>query len=180
MSPEQDEASLIRKVVNGDTQAFRTLYRRHAPALYRFSLAMTGGSEADAHDLVQETWLRATRSLGDFEGRSSLRSWLRAIASRCNAERFRRSRRDEQGIDIDRAQVAAKPAPVASRVDLERVICEMPAGFRTVLLLHDLEGYRHRDIAELLGIAPGTSKSQLSRARQWVRKALGDEYDRTG
>lgn len=179
MKPEEDEASLIRQVVEGDARAFRTLYRSHAPALYRFGLTLMGGSEADTHDLMQDTWLRAAKGLGGFEGRSSLRSWLRAIAARCASERFRRNHRTGYPIDVESDPAATEPVPVAARIDLERTICEMPPGFRTILILHDLEGYRHREIAEMLGIAQGTSKSQLSRARQWVQRALGEAYERT-
>lgn len=157
-----------------DEQGFRTLYREHSPALYRFALRLTGGSEADASELVQETWVRAVRKLDTFEGRSSFRTWLHGIASRCASEEARRQRRHPLGAGVDALE--AKGSAVEATLDLERAVASLPVGFRAVLVLYDVEGYRHREIAEMLGISRGTSKSQLSRARARVRALLGEEY----
>ncbi len=191
-TPDGSESVLIGRVVDGDELAFRELYRLHAAPLYRFALRLTGGGEADAEDLVQETWSRAVRKLSGFEGRAALRSWLMAIATRAAAERYRAELR-EAG---QAGGVKAAPPPHASahtatsaasaarsitgRIDLERAFAALPVGYRSVLVLHDVEGFRHREIAELLGISVGTSKSQLARARKRLRDTLGDGYARTG
>lgn len=169
------EGALIGGVLAGDEASFVMLYRSQTPALYRLALSLMAGSQFDADDLVQETWLRAVAGLSRFERRSSIRSWLSSIAVRCAHERYRSSKRAADGVQ-------PRPTPgrggerASLRLDLERAIEGLSLGYRTVLLLHDLEGFTHQEIASLLGISAGTSKSQLSRARQRIREALGDEY----
>jgi RNA polymerase sigma-70 factor (ECF subfamily) len=170
----EDRALADAVVGTRDEAAFRTLYRRHTPALYRLALRLGGGDGLWAEELVQRTWIRAVEGLGSFAWRSSLSSWLGGIAINCARELWRDSRtRSETGL-LD--QVAAPRAPAAEeRVDLERAIERLPAGYREVFVLHDVEGYTHDEIGGLLGIEPGTSKSQLSRARQRLRAALAPE-----
>lgn len=170
-----DESELIDRIQRGDEEAFRHAYRSYTPGLYRTALALVGGRDADAQDVVQEAWLRAVRGLKGFERRSSLRSWLSTIVGRCAAERHRRGRLECEGgaepsDGIDRALGSAR------RMDLERAFERLPFGYRAALILHDVEGFRHREIADLLGISDGTSKSQLSRARQRMRELLGEDY----
>ncbi len=183
---DADESELIERTLQGDEGAFRTLYRRHADALWRFALRLTAGVDADADELVQETWSRALRSLARFERRSSLKTWLFAIASRCAWEEARRAGADRRKIERLGVELGAstrvagvgptdRPGP-AGRLDLERALRALPRGFRTVLVLHDVEGLPHRRIAEELGISTGTSKSQLSRARRRMRELLGEDY----
>ena len=169
------EDGLIRRVLRRDERAFRTLYRAHTPSLYLLALRMTGGSDADAEDVVQETWRRAVGGLARFERRSSLRTWLSAIAVRCAHEMRRTGERERAPLPEGLPARDGRSSSV-SDVDLERAFERLSPGFQTVLVLHDLEGYRHADIAELLGITIGTSKSQLSRARTRMREALGDDY----
>ncbi|HZD05598.1 MAG TPA: sigma-70 family RNA polymerase sigma factor, partial [Longimicrobiales bacterium] len=179
MSPESEggavasgERALVAAVIGGDEAAFRRLYRRHTPSLYRVALRMTGGKAADAEDVVQEGWRRAVRSLPDFRFQSALGRWLSAIVVRCALESLRaRGRLDTVGPEALPASPRA-PHPTTG-IDLERAFEDLPDGYRTVLVLHDIEGYKHREIAELLEISPGTSKSQLHRARAWMRRALG-------
>lgn len=170
------EGALVEAIRGGDEDAFRTAYRQHAPSMYRLALRMTGGSDADAQDAVQEAWRRAVRGLGGFEGRASLGTWLRAIVARCVLE-LGRKRSRETGLPPDDVHPGPPVDPVGS-VDLERAFECLPPGYRAVLVLHDLEGYRHGDIAALLGVTEGTSKSQLSRARARMRQLLGDDYVR--
>ena len=188
------EAQLIRGVLRRDEKAFRQLHGIHGHALYRLALRMTGGRDADAQDAVQEAWRRAVAGLGAFEGRSSLRTWLSGIVVRCALEQSRkRSRHSTDRWETTGAATSAisgRPAApshgasassrgevgVVQAVDLERAFEALAPGFQAVLVLHDLEGYRHADIAELLQITEGTSKSQLSRARARMRQALGEDY----
>ncbi|HEX9734762.1 MAG TPA: RNA polymerase sigma factor [Thermoanaerobaculia bacterium] len=160
--------ALIR---HGDEQAFRRLYRRHTPRLYGFTLRLLGGSRADAEDVVQETWVRAVRQLDRFRWQSSLATWLCGIALNLGRNQLRRTgRREEKEAALPRPRQA--PAPGGLRIDLERAVALLPAGCRTILLLHDVEGWTHEEIARDLGIAAGTSKSQLSEARRRLRERL--------
>lgn len=157
--------ALIR---HGDEQAFRLLYRRHTPRLYGFALRLLGGSQPDAEDVVQETWVRAVRQLHRFRWQSSLATWLCGIALNLGRNHLRRTgRREEKETALPRAVQAA--APGGLRIDLERAVALLPAGCRTILLLHDVEGWTHQEIARDLGISAGTSKSQLSEARRRLR-----------
>ena len=175
---EADSGRLIAAVMAGDEQAFRVLYRQHTPQLFRLALYLTAGSEADSRDLVQEMWLRAVRGLPRFRGDSSFATWLRAIMARCASE----LRRKEDRAPPEMPSGSGEPvidAAAATRIDLGRAFEMMPSGYRSVLVLHDFEGLPHREIAESMGISEGTSKSQLFRARAWLRSALGDDYART-
>ena len=158
-------------VVEGDERAFRELYRRHTPRLYQLVLRLVE-SEHDAEDIVQETWIRAAEAAANFRWESAFATWLTGIA----VNRFRellRKRNRWPSLALDQvAEPESRAEHVGERIDLERALSLLPVGYRTVLVLHDLEGYRHEEIAEQLGIAPGTSKSQLFHARRYVRTLL--------
>jgi len=167
------DRELADMVVAGDELAFRQLYRRHTPRLYLFVLRFLGGIEADAEDVVQEAWLKATASLERFRWEASFGSWLTSIGLNVARETLRRrGRRNEESWSDEADRPAAEPLERVESVDLERAIRALPDGYRTVLLLHDVEGYRHEEIAEQLGISVGTSKSQLFHARRRMRTAL--------
>jgi len=147
-----------------DEETFRRLYAAHAGAMYLLAVRLTGGEGREAEDVVQEAWLRCAAGRAKFGGRSALRTWLCGIVVNCARER----RREVLAVtDFEDVPVAPR-----DRVDLERAVRELPDGFREVLVLHDVYGYTHDEIATLLGIAAGTSKSQLSRARQRIREVL--------
>ncbi len=174
---DSDDRSLAGRVLAGDEQAFRLLYRRHTPRLHCLVLRLLG-SEADAEDAVQETWVRATDRLGGFRWEASFGSWLTAIGLNIAREALRRrSRRKEEEWLPEMDAPAARPLERLEAMDLERALRALPAGYRTVLVLHDVEGYRHEEIAERLGIAAGTSKSQLFHARRAMRVLLGDRRE---
>jgi RNA polymerase sigma-70 factor (ECF subfamily) len=167
------DRELAEQVLAGDELAFRQLYRRHTPRLYLFVLRVLGGAEADAEDVVQETWLKASDALGRFRWEASFGSWLTSIGLNVAREAMRRRgrRNEEEWTDaVDRP--APEPLERVEVMDLERAIRALPDGYRTVLLLHDVEGYRHEEIAERLGVSVGTSKSQLFHARRAMRTAL--------
>ena len=174
MSAEDDDRALITAVVRTrDEAAFRALYRRHTPVLYRLALRLGGGDEHWAEDLVQQTWIRAVEVLPGFAWRSAFRTWLSGIAVNCAREDWRRRRISLEVAWGPEAQAAASPAnDAAGRMDLERAIAELPDGYRQVLVLHDVEGFTHEEIATMLGIEAGTSKSQLSHARRRLREEL--------
>jgi RNA polymerase sigma-70 factor (ECF subfamily) len=154
-----------------DDAAFRTLFRRHTPRMYALALRLLAGRDAEAEDAVQDAWQRAAAALGRFEWRSTLATWLGGFVINCARERLRA----RPLIAIDPEALAVVPAPAASpgeAIDLERAIAALPDGYREVLVLHDIEGYTHDEIAGRLGIAAGTSKSQLFHARRAVRARL--------
>ena len=151
--------------------AFRELYRAHTPALYALALRLAGGEQADAEDLVQECWVRAVRALSSFRAESALRTWLCGLLVNVRRERIRNAWRTVALLDTESPAVASYDVPV----DLERAIAALPAGARDVFVLHDVHGYKHREIAEMLEIATGTSKSQLTRARALLRTSLNAE-----
>jgi RNA polymerase sigma-70 factor, ECF subfamily len=159
----------------GDERAFRELYRRHTPRLYQLVLRLVGGGEADAEDVVQETWLRATSSLDRFRWESAFSTWLTGIGLNQARDFLRRAGRRPQYEGDPEAvlsRVTAAARSPAERVDLERAIALLPDGYRTVFVLHDMEGYAHAEIAARLEISEGTSKSQLFHARRALRAWL--------
>ena len=168
------DRGLAEQVLAGDELAFRHLYRRHTPRLYLLVLRFVGGIEADAEDVVQETWLKAVEALRRFRWEASFGSWLTSIGLNVAREALRRRGRRGEETWNDEADLPA-PAPLdrVESVDLDRAIRGLPDGYRTVLLLHDVEGIRHEEIAAMLSITPGTSKSQLHGARRALRGHLG-------
>lgn len=173
-----DDAGLVRRFVRSrDEASFRMLYRKHTPAMFGVVRRLLRDDRAAAEDVLQEAWLRAADGLATFRWESALRTWLVGIAVNCARDRARRQAR-EAARDVDLASVSELPTPpplparVAS-VDLERAIAELPDGYREVLILHDVFGYTHDEIARMTGVESGTSKSQLSRARSTVRRRLG-------
>lgn len=160
-------------LASADETSFRRLYAAHTPRLYLSLLRLCGGREAEAEDLLQETWIRAARSLRSFRWQSALHTWLYGVA--LNA--WRETLRALPGRAPDAFAEDPKEPPAQARdgdaiLDLEQEVRRLPEGYREVLVLHDIEGHTHEEIAGLLGIAPGTSKSQLSRARGHLRSRL--------
>jgi len=165
VTPADDR--LLRQLRLGDEGAFRELYRLHTPRLYAVTLRLLSRS-SDAEDAVQEAWLRAVRSLGAFRRESSFATWLTGIGIRCALEILRKRSPSFN----DPLEPSVETVPHLT-VDLERAIAELPDGYRAVLVLHDVEGHTHEEIAALLQIEPGTSKSQLFHARRTLRAYLG-------
>lgn len=158
---------------HGDERAFRALYGRHTPRLYQFVLRMLDGSVHDAEDVVQDTWVRAVERLDGFRWESQLSTWLIGIGANLCRDRLRRTARRQALAVAELDGAGAVPARRAEeRIDMERAIALLPAGYREVLLLHDVEGLTHGEIAARLGIAEGTSKSQLFFARRTMRRLL--------
>lgn len=168
--PTRDRTLAERIVSARDESAFRELYRRHTPRLYQFVLRMMGGDELEAEDVVQDTWIRATRNLADFRWDSKFGTWLTGIGLNLCRNRLRTSGRWTELSEVSTG--SSRPGPNEARIDLERAIAALPPGCRTVLILHDIEGFKHAEIAERLGVTEGTSKSQLFSARRTVRRLL--------
>jgi RNA polymerase sigma-70 factor (ECF subfamily) len=155
-------------------RAFAALYDEHTPALYGLALRLAGGNARDAEDIVHEAWMRAVGRLADFAGRSALRTWLCGFVVNCWREMVRR--RGDREWPLDEApEPGAEDGELTGtfdRLELERGLQALAPGYREVLVLHDVEGYSHEEIAVLRGVAIGTSKSQLARARRALRRML--------
>lgn len=173
------DLELARRCQDGDAAAFEEVYRAHAGRLYSLLVRMAG-STSDAEDLLQDVFLHAHRKLGSFRGESSLGTWLYRLAvNHClDVLRGRHAKMTRVTDSLD-AEGAAEPAaavpavPTAiSRLDLERAIARLPPGRRVAFVLHDVEGFEHQEVAKLLGVSEGTSKSQVHKARLTLRAIL--------
>jgi len=173
------EYQLVEIFLNTRSEmAFRKLYRTFTPALYALSLRFCPQDQSMAEELVQETWLVAIQKLPVFEWRSSLKTWLTGILINLNRQKYRQNsveRAYKQAFEQDQAsQIPASIDWEINSLDLEHAITSLPVGYRQILILHDVEGYTHREISEMLAINTGTSKSQLFQARKAMRIYLSD------
>jgi RNA polymerase sigma-70 factor (ECF subfamily) len=170
-----DERHLVVEARARNARAFELLYRAHCQRAYATALRLLR-DRTRAEEVVQDAFVRAWDSLPSFRGDSAFGSWLHRITVRAACDRVRQDDRRPRSIDDDavaaRYVAEARRAMPDARVDLERAIATLPAGARVVLLLHDVEGYRHDEIAEHLGVAVGTVKSQLHRARRLIAAQL--------
>ena len=168
---------LVARCQAGDVDAFEELYRLHSPRIYSLACRMTG-SPQEGEDLLQDIFLHVHRKLGSFRGDAALGTWLYRLAMNQCLD-FVRSRQARMkvvtdGFEEDGSNEPAAPrdTPVA-RLDLERAIQRLPDGYRSAFVLHDIEGLDHKQIAGLLGITEGTSRSQVFKARSKLRALLG-------
>lgn len=175
MAPPDD---LVARVQAGDQTAFRDLYRQHAGRVYALCLRLTGDAR-DAEERTQDVFVRLWDKVRSFRGESAFSSWLHRLAvnvvlneRRTTGRRERRVRPAEDPDSVVGAQHAAPLHAAGLSIDLERAIAELPDGAREVFVLYDIEGYGHAEIAGLVGIAEGTSKAQLFRARRLLREKL--------
>ena len=161
---------------NADGPTFEALYRTHAKRIYSLAWRFTGNA-ADAEELLQDIFLQAYRKLDSFRQEAALSTWLHRLAvNRClDHLRSRAARQDARTgslADAARPQPRTRTSSPITRLDLERAIAQLPDGCRAAFVLHDVEGYEHQEVAALLGIAAGTSKSQVHKARLRLRTLL--------
>ena len=166
------DAALVAAAVGGGEAAFRELFRRHTPHLLQFVSRILGASAGEAEDVVQDTWLRAYPALVTFRNESSFSTWLCSVGLRASLDAMRRGKRRSAELVLDDDDAPLELPHHEDRMDLETAIATLAPGYRTVLLLHDVEGFTHEEIALQLGIAPGTSKAQLFKARRVMRALL--------
>jgi RNA polymerase sigma-70 factor (ECF subfamily) len=170
------EAALIEACRRGERAALHALYERYRRRVFALLLRICGSD--DAEELSQEVFLRAFRGIGKFRGEAQLSTWMYRLAVNAALSHASRSsaRRRRLGSDEELAEVPAPPAGEGDprlRARLEAALAELPAGYRAVLVLHDIEGLQHEEIAQVLGCRVGTSKSQLHKARAQMRRKLG-------
>ena len=171
------EPELIRRAQQGEEAAIEALYRRHAGRVYTVVRRITG-DDSQADDVAQEAWLQVVRGLGSFRSESLFSTWIHRIAVNCALYRRRRNRHQEQEAELPAGLVdeRAGDEPVL-RIRLQLAMDRLPEGMRKVLVLHDVEGYTHEEIAGMLGVAPGTCKSQLFKARAKMRSYLRPQIE---
>ncbi len=163
----------VALAARGDSSAFERLYRAHVSRIHSLTRRMLGSDEAD--EVTQDVFVRTWQKLGQFRGESAFGTWLHRIAVNVVIERRRwfAVQRDRLSDDETALELAATaPAQTDLRVDFEHAIERLPPGAREIFVLHDVEGYKHREIASLLDITTGTSKRQLHRARMLMRRHL--------
>jgi len=181
--PEMTEAEVISKAQAGDMSCFEKLYARHKRRVFSLCLRMTG-NHAEAEDFTQEAFLQLYRKLGSFRGESAFSTWLHRLSVNIVLMRFRKKgltevslqeTLDSQREDGPTREFGKRDDVLSGSVDrltLEWAMRELPPGYRMIFVLHDIEGYEHNEIAEMLGCSTGNSKSQLHKARMKLRSLL--------
>ena len=176
--PQTDHA-LAQRAAGGDIGAFEELYERHNRRVYSLCLRMTQ-NVAEAEDLAQEAFIQLFRKIGSFRGESAFTTWLHRLTVNQVLMHFRKrgvkleQTTDDGDVPVQIVQGTQNPnqMPVVDRIALDRAIGQLPPGYRTVFVLHDVEGHEHEEIARMLGCSVGTSKSQLHKARMKLRTLL--------
>lgn len=168
---------LVRRAQDGDVAAFERLYRENVNRVYALSFRLTGEA-GRAEELAQDVFVRAWQKIGSFRGESAFSSWLFPLTLNLAFSARRVSRRESaRTVAAEDLPPLEDKAPRGTtpdlEVDLERAVAALPPGARSVFVLHDVEGYQHEEIGRMMGVAVGTSKAQLHRARRLLRKALG-------
>jgi RNA polymerase sigma-70 factor (ECF subfamily) len=167
--------TVVAQAQRGDLQAFEEIYRAHAARVYTLCLRLTAEA-ARAEELTQDAFIRIWQKLPSFRGESAFTTWLHRLTVNVVIDRLRSDGRKAAWLAPDPEPAFANQADGASppslRLDLEKAIASLPSGARAVFTLHDIEGYRHGEIAAMTGISEGTSKAQLHRARRLLREKL--------
>ncbi len=173
-----DESQLIKRVLNGDTTAERILYEANVDRVYRLAYRMTG-DESMAEDYTQETFIRTFDRLADFQGRSMLSTWIHSIAVSVVLSGLRKVKRLRQRetelSDTTMNTTEGKSSDIVLKIHLHEAIDALPDDLRLVFVMHDIEGYKHEEIADIVDIPVGTAKSRLFRAHQTLRDTLANQ-----
>jgi RNA polymerase sigma-70 factor (ECF subfamily) len=177
--PQASDYQLAQSASGGDMQSFEELYERHHRRVYSLCLRMTSNT-AEAEDLAQEVFIQLFRKIGSFRGESAFTTWLHRLTVNQVLMHFRKkgvrleqtTEDGEAPVQVVRGTENPNAMPVVDRIALDKAIGQLPPGYRTVFVLHDVEGHEHEEIARMLGCSVGTSKSQLHKARMKLRGLL--------
>ena len=181
LEPADRDTSVNLHAKVGDVASFEAIYQENSGRVYALCLRLTA-NPAEARDLTQDTFVRAWKALPEFRGDASITTWLHRIAVNAMLMQRRSTRRrlsrvslaeDDHDDESATLQGAAAPVDVLSAIDLERAVAALPPGVRRAFVLHDVEGYSHEEIARMTGLAAGTLRAQLHRARQLLIRRLG-------
>ncbi len=179
-SSNEGDDVVVRAAASGDLRAFEALYRQHVRRIHAVVWRLVGGNEARAEELTQESFVRAWQALSRFRFESAFATWLHRLAVNTTLMDLR-ARRDNEDLETDDAILSdvgsgdSAGVRTALGIDLEHAVASLPPRARAVLVLHDVEGWKHEEIAVELGMAVGSSKAQLHRARRLLRERLGDQ-----
>jgi len=177
------EAEFIERAKQGDARAFQSLYDKHKRRVYSLCLRMTSNT-AEAEDLTQEAFLQLFRKIGTFRGESAFSTWLHRLSVNVVLMHLRKKSLPQVSLeettqpgeeDTPRKDFGAEDLALAGSIDrlqLQRAVNDLPPGYRTIFVLHDVEGYEHNEIAQMVGCSIGNSKSQLHKARMKLRDLL--------
>jgi RNA polymerase sigma-70 factor (ECF subfamily) len=175
LSPPEPVSERAAPDTRTDDASFEEIYRAHYRRVYALTLRMTCNPEK-AEELTQDVFVRVWQTIGTFRGESALGTWIHTVAVRTTLQHIRSETRREARVtttdDLNRYGAESRRAMPEAAIDLERAIAKLPPGARSVLLLHDVEGYLYEEIARMLGVTVGTVKSQLHRARRLMMEAL--------
>jgi RNA polymerase sigma-70 factor (ECF subfamily) len=171
----QADRGLVERCLGNQPGAFDELYRRFAPRVFTLACRMTG-SRSTGEDVLQEIFLLVYRKLGSFKGEAALGTWVYRLATNCCLDhlRSRQHKLEQASEELDESLPPRRVVGrlTVERLDLERAIAQLPPGYRAAFVLHDVEGFDHAEVGRLLGIAEGTSKSQVHKARLRMRELL--------
>jgi RNA polymerase sigma-70 factor, ECF subfamily len=165
---------LVRQAQKGEVGAFEQIYGANSQAVFALCRRMVR-SDSEARDLVQDVFVHAWEKLTTFRGESSLATWLHRLAVNVVLQHLRASKRESLRLiegDVDSYRSRSDAPRLEAAIDLDSALLNLPDGARAVFLLHDVEGYSHDEISAMTGIAPGTSRAQLWRARRILMKSL--------
>lgn len=169
------DAELVARCRAGDSDAFEALYQEHSPRLYALARRMTG-SPHESEDLLQEIFLQVHRKLDSYRGDAALGTWLYRLAVRQCLDFLRsrqgRMRAASSPLQDESSYMPSTHETPGARIDIERAVAQLPDGCRIAFVLHDVEGLEHKQIADVLGVSEGTSKSQVFKARMKLRAML--------
>lgn len=179
----ESDAELVRQALDGKEDAFAALFNAHRTKVYSLCLRMTSNT-AEAEDLTQDAFLQVFRKLSSFRGDSALSTWLYRVAVNTVLMHFRKKGLRQVSLEEpasnesgapkrEHGQVDDRLSTSVDRIALARAMKELPAGYRTIFLLHEVKGYQHHEIARLLRCSVGNSKSQLHKAKARMRELLG-------
>jgi RNA polymerase sigma-70 factor (ECF subfamily) len=179
LSPTSTDYELAQSASLGDISAFELLYERHNRRVYSLCLRMTQNA-SEAEDLAQEVFIQLFRKIGSFRGESAFTTWLHRLTVNQVLMHFRKrgvrmeqtTEDGETPIQVVQGTENPQQMPVVDRIALDKAVSQLPPGYRTVFILHDVEGHEHEEIARMLGCSVGTSKSQLHKARMKLRTLL--------
>lgn len=175
-----DDKQLVDRYLKSRSEkAFKALYRSKTPRLYQLALRLCAQDQHKAEELIQEMWVIAIKKLAQFEWRSEFKTWLTGILINVSRDKRKKAEREMNARQsVAQEQAKAFELPFFTKYDLEKAISNLPGGFRQIIILFAIEGYKHKEIAELLDISEGTSKSQLFHAKKALRSLLSEEVQK--